>query len=41
VKAIVIPKEDAISEAFGMFRGLKERSGQQMKDEIRKELHGM
>lgn len=41
VKVMIMPKTDVISETFGMFKGLRKKSGQRMKDEIRKELHGM
>lgn len=41
VRAIIIPKGNAIQETFGIFKNLRKKSGQEMKDEIRKELHGM
>ena len=41
VKALIIPKQDVVSRTFGMFKGMTKKSGQQLKDEIRKEFHGM
>lgn len=34
-------RSSAVEETFGIFRGMRKKSGQQMKDEIRRELHGI
>lgn len=41
VKLLIIPRRDVISETFGIFESLRTKSGQRMKNEIRKDLHGM
>jgi antitoxin component of MazEF toxin-antitoxin module len=41
VKVLVLPQRNVIADTFGMLKGRIKKSGQQLKDEIRKELHGV
>jgi uncharacterized protein YdcH (DUF465 family) len=41
VKVLLVPMTNLFDEVFGLARGRIKKSGQQLKDEIRKELYGM
>lgn len=39
VKVLVLPEKNVITETFGILKNKIKKPGQQLKDEIRRELH--
>jgi antitoxin component of MazEF toxin-antitoxin module len=41
IEFLLIPKKNPLKEIWGMSKGKFKKSAQEMKDEIRRELHGI